>query len=470
MLQTHFRAFANLIALCDLAVIVTAVVLGSNLALPWFGLMPLETDPSSINLLVQSGLAVLGWLVIAWRLEFYQSRRTEGLSREVRALAEALLFGMGTAALVSLSVFDSLAYHPLFTFLVAFFGICMLRALVRGLLRTLRNHGRNFRRVVIVGHGRAAHELAQRLRASPHFGIRAIGSLRFGHGDALPLGDLPCLGSVDDLKSVLSEHQTDSLIVCPAIHARAAEIQAVFDACREAGIECYFAPDFFSMHNQGSSVVWFGDLPALKFHSGGAGPFRAGLKRTMDLLGAVLGLLLGAPVMAVCAIGIKLHDGGPVLFRQRRVGKDGQEFDCYKFRSMCCDADAQKHTLAGMNEAEGPVFKIRRDPRITPIGRVLRKYSLDELPQLFNVLVGDMSLVGPRPPVPAEVARYEWWQRRRISVRPGLTCVWQVWGRNKVSFRRWVEMDLYYIDNWGLWLDVKLILHTFRSVMSGTGM
>ena len=159
-----------------------------------------------------------------------------------------------------------------------------------------------------------------------------------------------------------------------------------------------------------------------------------------------------------------------MFFRQLRMGKDGRRFLCYKFRSMCVDAEAGKKALEALNEQGGPVFKVKKDPRITPVGRFLRKYSLDELPQLFNVLRGDMSIVGPRPPVPDEVAEYSWWQRRRISVRPGLTCLWQVKGRNKVSFEKWMEMDLFYIDNWSLWMDIKLLAQTMPAVVRGTGM
>jgi lipopolysaccharide/colanic/teichoic acid biosynthesis glycosyltransferase len=152
------------------------------------------------------------------------------------------------------------------------------------------------------------------------------------------------------------------------------------------------------------------------------------------------------------------------------VGESGRTFGCLKFRTMRVGAHAQQHLLRPASKQDGPAFKMPDDPRVTPVGRVLRKFSLDELPQLLNVLIGDMSIVGPRPPIPSEVDRYAWWQRRRISIKPGLTCIWQVYGRNRVSFKRWVEMDLFYIDNWSLWLDLKLIVHTVRVVLSGTGM
>jgi exopolysaccharide biosynthesis polyprenyl glycosylphosphotransferase len=198
--------------------------------------------------------------------------------------------------------------------------------------------------------------------------------------------------------------------------------------------------------------------------------FAALLKRSLDVVGATTALALLLPVFLGCALAVKANSQGPVFFRQVRVGRNGEPFQCFKFRTMRQGADTQLEELRGANIQDGPAFKVPGDPRITRVGRILRKFSLDELPQFLNVLIGDMSLVGPRPPIPTEVAKYSPWQRRRISVKPGLTCVWQVYGRNRVSFDRWVAMDLYYIDNWSLWLDLKLIVHTVRAVIGGTGM
>lgn len=193
-------------------------------------------------------------------------------------------------------------------------------------------------------------------------------------------------------------------------------------------------------------------------------------KRTIDVLGSALGILILLPVFAVCALAVKLTSKGPILFRQSRIGKDGDVFTCLKFRTMTLGAQDQLYLLRQSSTQDGPAFKMPNDPRITRTGQCLRKYSLDELPQFFNVLFGDMSLVGPRPSVPSEVADYKSWQLRRITIKPGLTCIWQVWGRNQVSFDRWMEMDLAYIDNWSTWLDIKLIIHTVPAMFKGTGM
>lgn len=192
-------------------------------------------------------------------------------------------------------------------------------------------------------------------------------------------------------------------------------------------------------------------------------------KRIMDIVGAAAALLIAAPLMLPVALAIKLDSPGPVFFRQYRLGKDGRPFLFYKFRSMTVAAPDVRDSLLEQNEASGPVFKIRRDPRITRVGRIIRKCSIDELPQLMHVLTGEMSLVGPRPPIPAEVERYEPWQTERLAVKPGLTCIWQVSGRSDVSFDDWVRLDIQYVRTRNLWLDIKLLLLTIPAVLTGRG-
>ena len=193
------------------------------------------------------------------------------------------------------------------------------------------------------------------------------------------------------------------------------------------------------------------------------------VKRTYDILGSAILLLLAAPVMGLTALAIKLEDGGPVIFRQRRVGLKGEEFDCLKFRSMCIDAEARLAALAAQNEGAGPLFKLTHDPRITRVGRFIRRFSLDELPQLWNALRGDMSLVGPRPALPTEVAQYDSDTRRRLDVRPGLTGLWQVSGRSNLSWDDTVRLDLYYVDNWSMVQDLMILARTAKAVVGSAG-
>jgi len=192
-------------------------------------------------------------------------------------------------------------------------------------------------------------------------------------------------------------------------------------------------------------------------------------KRTMDIIGALVLLLLLSPLFLIIVICIKLDSPGAIIFRQKRLGLGGKGFVFYKFRSMCMDAETSKSKILHLNEASGPIFKIKNDPRVTRVGRFLRRYSLDELPQLFNVLKGDMSFVGPRPPLPDEVEKYEAWQLRRLSVIPGITCLWQISGRSNISFDEWVKLDLKYIDTRNIWQDIMILLKTIPAVLSGHG-
>ena len=193
------------------------------------------------------------------------------------------------------------------------------------------------------------------------------------------------------------------------------------------------------------------------------------LKRAFDVLASGFAVLLLSPVLAAIALAIRLESPGPVLFRQRRVGLSGRSFMMLKFRSMYRDAEARLEALRAQNEMSGPVFKMTNDPRVTRVGRFIRRTSLDELPQFLNVLLGDMSIVGPRPPIPAEVRQYKRWQRRRLSVKPGITCIWQISGRNNIDFDRWMELDLEYIDSWSLWGDIAICLKTIPAVLSARG-
>ncbi|MDX1450360.1 MAG: sugar transferase, partial [Acidimicrobiia bacterium] len=214
-------------------------------------------------------------------------------------------------------------------------------------------------------------------------------------------------------------------------------------------------------------------IHVLPGHEGGrlaaANPWQLVVKRVIDIIGATLALAVLSPVLLITALAVRLSSPGPVIHRQIRIGQDGEPFIFLKFRSMYIDAEHLKKSLTQYNEAEGPIFKIRQDPRITPVGRWIRKLSIDEMPQLLHVLTGRMSLVGPRPHLPEEVAVYDGEARRRLAVRPGVTGIWQVSGRSDLDFETWIAMDLEYLDHWSLWLDLKLMARTFTAVLSGRG-
>jgi exopolysaccharide biosynthesis polyprenyl glycosylphosphotransferase len=247
-------------------------------------------------------------------------------------------------------------------------------------------------------------------------------------------------------------------------------MEGTFEGLQELGIRTRFAMDLFPHVRARVQLEELDGMPLLTFSTTPTSHLQLMAKRVLDvgLSGLLLGL--GLPLVVLIGAAIKLTSGGgSVLFRQTRCGLNGRIFTLYKFRTMVRDAEARRRDLQHLNEMRGPAFKLRRDPRVTRLGRLLRKFSLDELPQLWNVLRGDMSLVGPRPPIPEEVAQYERWQRRRLSMKPGLTCLWQISGRNEVDFDRWMQLDLEYIDSWSPMLDLKILMKTIPVVLSGRG-
>jgi exopolysaccharide biosynthesis polyprenyl glycosylphosphotransferase len=260
-------------------------------------------------------------------------------------------------------------------------------------------------------------------------------------------------------------------VILSAKHSYFEQVENVIKACELEGVEVWLVADFFGTQISRTSFDELFGHPLLIFSTTPEASWHGLVKQFMDLSGAFVLLIVSLLPMAAIALLIKLTSPGPVFFRQQRSGLNGAPFTLYKFRTMVTNAEQFKHELEAMNEMCGPVFKVTNDPRVTPFGKFLRHYSLDELPQLFNVLRGEMSLVGPRPLPVDEVKRFnDLAHRRRLSVKPGLTCLWQIKGRNQISdFKDWVRLDLEYIDNWSLWLDVKILLLTLPAVLRGTG-
>jgi exopolysaccharide biosynthesis polyprenyl glycosylphosphotransferase len=275
---------------------------------------------------------------------------------------------------------------------------------------------------------------------------------------------------LEQLVTMLHEHSVNGVILS-AKHTYFEQVETVIRACEIEGVEAWLIAEFFKTQISRTSLDDFYGRPVLVFRTTPEASWQGVVKQLLDRIGAILLLVLFSPFFLVIGILIKIGSPGPVLFRQKRSGLNGQPFTIYKFRTMVTNAEQFQHELAAMNEMIGPVFKVSNDPRITPIGRFLRKSSLDELPQLLNVLRGEMSLVGPRPLPVDEVRRFnDLAHRRRLSVKPGITCLWQVSGRNNVSdFRDWVRLDLEYIDNWSLWLDFKILWRTVPVVLTGVG-
>jgi exopolysaccharide biosynthesis polyprenyl glycosylphosphotransferase len=273
-----------------------------------------------------------------------------------------------------------------------------------------------------------------------------------------------------DLIEALHKHSVNRVIFAGG-HSHLHRLQEAIAACEIEGVEAWLAADFIRTSIARPDFDVFGTRPMLVFRTTPDVSWALLVKNLMDRLGALLGLIFISWLFALIALGIRLTSPGPILFRQKRAGKNGQPFTMFKFRSMATDAEMRQAELAAFNQMSGPVFKLENDPRVTPFGRFLRRTSLDELPQLWNVFRGEMSLVGPRPLPLYEVERFATTaQRRRLSMKPGLTCLWQITGRNKItSFEDWVKLDLQYIDHWSLWLDIEILLKTIPVVLIGFG-
>ena len=275
---------------------------------------------------------------------------------------------------------------------------------------------------------------------------------------------------INELVQNLHKHSANVVLI-NAGHTKFDLIEKVINACELEGVEVWLAADFFNTQIARTTVDDFQGVPLLVFQTTPAPSLQSLTKQMIDYIAAFTMILILSPLLLICALSVKLTSQGPIMFRQKRSGINGRPFTMFKFRSMNTNAEQRKHELEAMNEMSGPVFKVSSDPRITPIGKILRKYSLDELPQLINVLQGSMSLVGPRPLPEDETKRFEdLSHRRRLSVKPGLTCLWQISGRNEVKeFSDWVRLDLEYIDNWSLWLDIKILIRTIPVVFKGSG-
>ncbi len=322
--------------------------------------------------------------------------------------------------------------------------------------------------ILLVGTGEAALELAALIGSSRAEGLRLVGFIATTPSASAERINGRPVWRVDDVPRLLREQVIDEVIFAVG-REELGRLEDLFLLCEEEGVRTRVQLQVFPHQASQVFVEHLGSVPLLTFSTTPENELHLLLKRALDLLGAAVLLVVFSPLLALVALLVKLSSPGPIFYRQTRCGLGGRRFTLFKFRSMVADAEQRQAELAAHNEADGPVFKMRNDPRVTPLGRWMRKLSLDELPQFWNILKGDMSFVGPRPPLPQEVEKYERWQRRRLRMRPGLTCLWALEGRSDLSFSRWMELDMAYIDNWSLWLDLKIFLKTIPRVLLGRG-
>lgn len=386
--------------------------------------------------------------------------------------AATILGGSGFAMMLTLAVvfvFRGYAYSRwlfFFAWAIAVVLLCLARGALLLLVAYLRSRGIGVRRALVVGGDSLGMLVMHILATEPGLNYQLVGFVQEnGTGD---VGRFKCLGQLSELESVVREHRIDEVMIALPASAHHS-IPQITEHCRSQNISFKLVPDLYELSLSHMDIEELRGIPLIGVTEPSIQGTALLLKRTFDIGISVLLLILGAPLWGLIALLIKLDSPGPVLFSQERVGKDAKVFKAHKFRSMRQDAERDLENLAVNNEATGPLFKIKNDPRVTPVGSWLRRTSLDEIPQILNVLAGDMSLVGPRPALPAEVDKYEPWHRRRLQAAPGLTGLWQVSGRSDVPFDEMVMLDIYYIQNWSLALDLKTLLRTIPAVLSGRG-
>lgn len=418
-------------------------------------------------------LTLLGLLPVWWfsfwvcNTGDFRSTYRQLLVRYMRAVALGL-------AILLLGVFLFKLQFIARSFVVMFGATNLLflvlaRYLVMETIAFVRSKRVDGHRVVVIGCGEQAVRYAQSIKSQPPWNVKLLGHVSVP-GETIAPSIETHLASVEHLEELLNSNPVDEVLFAyPELESEA--LANALHACDERGVDVLLPlPPSIPQRSRVeiASIDGF-DLPLLGLRRTPSSEVALAGKRAIDIAGSGLGLLLAGPVMIATAIAIKLSSKGPVFFKQNRSGRNGRTFTMFKFRSMVVDAEERKAKLMHLNEMSGPVFKISRDPRVTRVGAFIRRTSIDELPQLFNIFLGDMSLVGPRPPLPAEVEQYKPWQRRRLSVKPGLTGLWQVSGRNNVDFEEWMALDLRYIDDWSLWLDLKIIVRTVPAVLFKTG-
>jgi exopolysaccharide biosynthesis polyprenyl glycosylphosphotransferase len=437
------------------------------------GRMPAGADEFlEMRLTVRNLLLLVAFLVL-WRVlcgwaGLYDPARIRRRRSELARVA--LVCSIGTAAAMTFPLISLTgAFSPL---AVLYFGItatCGL-LLLRVLLRTVTDTaGSAVREVLIVGSGPRAWKAYQNLQADPHVISRLLGFVDVDDNLAPPEVRRHWAGSLSDLEYILMRQEMDEVLIALPIRSQYGEIQRAIETCWRLGIRCRYLADVF---DHGRSTPRFEEGGGLRTVAMAvvAEDERLILKRAIDIVCAVVALVVSAPLLAAAAVAVKLSSPGPVLFSQPRHGLHKRRFRMYKLRTMYVDAEARQTDLEDRNEASGPVFKIRDDPRITPVGRILRRTSIDELPQLWNVLRGDMSIVGPRPLPVRDVQRFtEGALMRRFSVRPGVTGLWQVSARSTLNFEDWVRLDMQYIDEWSLALDIRILAMTLPAVVRGSG-
>ena len=426
---------------------------------------------AGVDVFIAAAIYAIAWATLLWVFGLYRLRTRMRLRTEVFDIVRAaVLLGLVTFGLLFVAKLPDVSR----LFLLTLFGLQVVltvasRFVIRNVLRGARARGLITRNMIIVGTSKVARSFALDIERHRELGIQVLGHVATGRpGRALPamVGGRPVLGHVDDIERILHDHVVDEVGVCLEPEELTL-VEPVTRLCEEVGKIVRIPLVGHALTLPGGRIEEFDGIDILSLVYGPDRALGLVIKRVTDIALAVIGLVLLSPFFLVLGLVVLALDGRPILFRQPRVGLNGRVFDVVKFRTMVPDAEDRLAELEEHNEISGHAFKMSDDPRVSRTGSFLRKTSIDELPQLWNVLRGEMSLVGPRPPLPREVAGYDLWHRRRLSMKPGITGLWQVAARGDDDFDRWVELDLAYIDRWSVWLDLKIMLRTIPAMLQG---
>lgn len=430
----------------------------------------LDTAAAVDNLPLVALLISLGWVLLIWIRGGYDLEVFGAGVEEYKRVASASALA---AALVGIGCY--LAKYPLsrgfflFSFVVGVPALLLARYLMRRAFQRARRQGHFRRHVVIVGTAASTDEIVGVLRRETWLGYEVMGALTPASdpNTETPSG-VPVLGNADDVASAVSDFGADLVFFAGGGVTSATQMRHILWELEDADIHVVMAPSMTDVSSERVKIRPVGGLPLIHVGKPRAARALHWAKRAFDIVGSSVLLLLTAPLVAVASLAIAAHDRGPILFRQERVGRSGEVFRCLKLRTMVADAETRLAALREQHHTHG-LFKMQEDPRVTRPGRWLRRYSIDEVPQLWNVLRGEMSLVGPRPPLPSEVATYDLSSSRRLRVRPGMTGLWQVSGRSNLSWEEAVRLDIYYVDNWSMLQDLSILMKTFRAVLKSDG-
>ena len=426
-----------------------------------------------------SNCAGFAFILLTWHIVFafcglYESKRLSSRRLEITDVIKACTISTAVLALIA-AMLHIRMITPRFLTCFWILGSLLLassRLIMRPLLASIRRRGRNLRCMLVVGTNPRAVEFARRIQDRPELGYRIVGFVD-DHWQGMNEFRQTGFAQVSDLAGLaefLRRNVVDELAIYLPLRSFYERSLGIAALCEQHGIIFRFNGNIFDLKRSRPMLDEFDGDNQFATHTIASEWRPLVAKRILDIVFSSVLLVLLAPVFVIVALLIKISSNGPVVFRQERMGLNKRRFRILKFRTMVLDAEKMLAELEALNEASGPVFKIREDPRITPIGKILRRTSIDELPQLFNVLMGDMSLVGPRPlPVRDYEGFSEDWQRRRFSVRPGITCLWQVNGRSAIPFDQWMKLDMQYMDEWSLWLDIKILARTVSVVFKGLG-